>query len=70
MATPSLVAKKMVRFLGVITKGPGSKAVGKYRCNRKMTRGSGVVALGSKMIDPPVVKRAQKTIELATKLNS
>ena len=33
-------------------------------------RGSGVVALGSKMIDPPVVKRAQKTIELATKLKS
>jgi len=33
-------------------------------------RGSGVVALGSKMIDPPVVKRAQKTLELATKLKS
>jgi len=31
-------------------------------------RGSGVVALGSKMIDPPVVKRAQKTLELARKL--
>ncbi|MCJ7447807.1 MAG: aldolase/citrate lyase family protein [Bacteroidales bacterium] len=30
--------------------------------------GLGVVALGSKMIDPPVVKRAQKTIELAVKL--
>jgi len=28
-------------------------------------RGLGVVALGSKMIDPPVVKRAQKMIELA-----
>jgi citrate lyase subunit beta/citryl-CoA lyase len=28
-------------------------------------RGLGVVALGSKMIDAPVVKRAQKTIELA-----
>lgn len=27
--------------------------------------GLGVVALGSKMIDPPVVKRAQKTLELA-----
>ncbi len=27
--------------------------------------GSGVVALGSKMIDPPVVKRAQKLIKLA-----
>jgi len=33
-------------------------------------RGSGVVALGSKMIDPPVVKRAQKTLELARKLKS
>ena len=31
-------------------------------------RGLGVVSLGSKMIDPPVVKRAQKTINLA--LNS
>ena len=33
-------------------------------------RGSGVVALGSKMIDPPVVKRAQKTLELASLLKS
>ena len=33
-------------------------------------RGSGVVALGSKMIDPPVVKRAQKTLDLALKLKS
>ncbi len=30
-------------------------------------KGLGVVALGSKMIDPPVVKRAQKTITLAIK---
>ncbi|MBN1340336.1 MAG: citrate lyase subunit beta [Bacteroidales bacterium] len=30
-------------------------------------KGLGVVALGSKMIDPPVVKRAQKTIDLAIK---
>jgi citrate lyase subunit beta/citryl-CoA lyase len=30
-------------------------------------KGLGVVALGSKMIDPPVVKRAQRTIELARK---
>lgn len=28
-------------------------------------KGLGVVALGTKMIDPPVVKRAQKTLELA-----
>ncbi|MBN2432145.1 MAG: HpcH/HpaI aldolase/citrate lyase family protein [Acidobacteria bacterium] len=31
-------------------------------------RGSGVVALGSKMIDPPVVKRAQKILKLAKQL--
>ena len=30
--------------------------------------GLGVVSLGSKMIDPPVVKRAEKTIELALKM--
>ena len=32
-------------------------------------KGLGVVSLGSKMIDPPVVKRALKTIELALKSN-
>ncbi|MGC9341780.1 MAG: aldolase/citrate lyase family protein [Bacteroidales bacterium] len=32
-------------------------------------KGLGVVALGSKMIDPPVVKRAQRIIDLALKLN-
>ena len=32
--------------------------------------GSGVVALGSKMIDPPVVKRAQRILDLARKLKS
>lgn len=31
-------------------------------------RGLGVVALGSKMIDPPVVKRAEKTLEMARRL--
>jgi citrate lyase subunit beta/citryl-CoA lyase len=31
------------------------------------SRGLGVVSLGSKMIDPPVVKRAQKTIDMAVK---
>jgi citrate lyase subunit beta / citryl-CoA lyase len=31
-------------------------------------KGLGVVALGSKMIDPPVVSRAQKIIDLAVKL--
>ena len=30
--------------------------------------GLGVVSLGSKMIDPPVVKRAQKTVELALRM--
>ncbi len=33
-----------------------------------LDRGLGVVALGSKMIDPPVVARAEKTINLAVKL--
>jgi citrate lyase subunit beta / citryl-CoA lyase len=32
-------------------------------------KGLGVVALGSKMIDPPVVARAQKTIDLAVRLD-
>ncbi|MFC2100660.1 aldolase/citrate lyase family protein [Bacteroidota bacterium] len=32
------------------------------------SKGLGVVSLGTKMIDPPVVKRAQKTIELAISL--
>lgn len=32
-------------------------------------KGLGVVALGSKMIDPPVVKRARKTIDLAIELS-
>ena len=33
------------------------------------SRGLGVVSLGSKMIDPPVVKRAQQTISLAVQMN-
>ena len=33
-------------------------------------RGLGVVSLGSKMIDPPVVKRAQRTVSLAISLGS
>jgi len=31
-------------------------------------KGLGVVSLGTKMIDPPVVARAEKTITLAVKL--
>ena len=31
-------------------------------------RGLGVVSLGTKMIDPPVVKRAERTIDIAVKL--
>jgi citrate lyase subunit beta/citryl-CoA lyase len=30
-------------------------------------QGLGVVSLGSKMIDPPVVKRAQRSIDLAVR---
>lgn len=33
------------------------------------SKGLGVVSLGTKMIDPPVVKRALKTIDLAVKLD-
>jgi citrate lyase subunit beta/citryl-CoA lyase len=32
-------------------------------------RGLGVVSIGTKMIDPPVVKRAEKIIKLAIDLN-
>ena len=32
-------------------------------------KGLGVVSIGSKMIDPPVVDRARRTIYLAEKLN-
>ncbi|MBN1132586.1 MAG: HpcH/HpaI aldolase/citrate lyase family protein [Bacteroidales bacterium] len=35
-----------------------------------VSKGSGVVSLGSKMIDPPVVKRAQKTIRLIEALGN
>ncbi|MDQ1296964.1 MAG: citrate lyase subunit beta / citryl-CoA lyase, partial [Bacteroidota bacterium] len=31
-------------------------------------QGLGVAVIGSKMIDPPVVARAQKTIDLAVRL--
>jgi citrate lyase subunit beta/citryl-CoA lyase len=33
-------------------------------------RGRGVVSLGSKMIDPPVVARAQKLVERAKKVGN
>jgi len=36
--------------------------------NEARSKGLGVVALGSKMIDPPVVARAEKTISLAVRL--
>lgn len=36
--------------------------------NEATAKGLGVVSLGSKMIDPPVVKRAQRTIDLAVSL--
>lgn len=54
---------------------PGKEEIKKARLIVKAfeeaeARGSGVVALGSKMIDPPVVKRAQKTLELASLLKS
>jgi len=36
--------------------------------NEATKKGLGVVSLGTKMIDPPVVKRAQNTIEVAVRL--
>ena len=49
---------------------PDSKEIDKAKkivqaFNDAMSRGLGVVALGSKMIDPPVVERAQQTISQA-----
>jgi citrate lyase subunit beta / citryl-CoA lyase len=54
---------------------PGKEEIEKARriveaFEEARARGSGVVALGSKMIDPPVVKRAQKTLDLAGKLKT
>ena len=36
--------------------------------NEAESKGLGVISLGTKMIDPPVVKRAQKTLDLAYSL--
>ena len=52
---------------------PGEEEIEKARriveaFEEAQARGSGVVALGSKMIDPPVVLRAQKTLVLARQL--
>ena len=40
-----------------------------FAFHRVQEQGLGVVALGTKMIDPPVVKRALNTINLALKMN-
>ncbi len=40
-----------------------------YAFHKATEQGLGVVALGTKMIDPPVVKRALNTINLALKMN-
>ena len=52
---------------------PGEEEIEKARriveaFEKAQARGSAVVALGSKMIDPPVVKRALHTLDLARKL--
>lgn len=63
------------RQIAVIKEGfaPGAEEIDRsrkiviaYETARK--NGLGVVALGSKMIDPPVVKRAVKTLDLALRL--
>ncbi len=63
------------RQIPVIRQGfaPGPEEIEKSKkivlaFDNARTRGLGVVALGSKMIDPPVVARAQKIISLAIRL--
>jgi len=63
------------RQIAVIREGfsPSAEEIDKARkivlaYRDALARGLGVVALGSKMIDPPVVARAEKTISLAVKL--
>jgi citrate lyase subunit beta/citryl-CoA lyase len=63
------------RQIPVIRQGfaPGSEEIEKSRnivlaLEDAHSKGLGVVSLGSKMIDPPVVSRAQKIIDLAVKL--
>jgi len=63
------------RQIPVIRKGflPGADEIEKagkivMAAEDALSRGLGVVSLGSKMIDPPVVARARKTIYLAEKL--
>jgi citrate lyase subunit beta/citryl-CoA lyase len=40
-----------------------------FAFHKAQEQGLGVVAIGTKMIDPPVVKRALNTINLALKMN-
>lgn len=63
------------RQIPVIRKGflPGADEIEKagkivMAAENALSRGLGVVSLGSKMIDPPVVARARKIISLAVKL--
>jgi citrate lyase subunit beta/citryl-CoA lyase len=63
------------RQIPVIKQGfaPGTEEIEKSKTivlafEDARNKGLGVVALGSKMIDPPVVSRAQKIIDLAIKL--
>jgi citrate lyase subunit beta/citryl-CoA lyase len=63
------------RQIPVIRQGfaPGSEEIEKSKkivlaFKNASSKGLGVVALGSKMIDPPVVARAQKIIDLAIRL--
>jgi citrate lyase subunit beta/citryl-CoA lyase len=63
------------RQIPVIRQGftPGPEEIEKSKMivlafENARSRGLGVVALGSKMIDPPVVARSQKIIDLAVRL--
>ena len=56
------------------TFAPTADEIGKakkivFAFHKATEQGLGVVSLGTKMIDPPVVKRALNTIELAVKMN-
>ena len=69
--------REIIRALGILKKAAalannelgmlpdGKKDLIVQAANEAEQHGLGVVALGSKMIDPPVVKRARRTINLA-----
>ena len=53
---------------GVLNRNAMNNRVEELKDPANIEKGLGVVSLGSKMIDPPVVKRAERTIKLAVSL--